>query len=671
MAAQFRFNDQTGLIETDFKNWSAMREKFLGLCKGHDRETIAASIQKVAEDFTVHSVRHWLERTGARKLALAGGLFANVRLNRLLAETLPLDEVFVFPAMGDEGLSVGAALTFLHERDGTETWLRHRHRLDNVYLGQNYDGRIDDVLASAGMRRLAGRPVETAVDLIRAGKAGAIYTGRMEFGPRALGARTIIASPHDHAINDLLNKRLDRSEFMPFAPYVLEEDAARVFEITDVNRYAAHFMTITCGVKPEWRARIPAVVHVDGTARPQIVRGDENPLFAAILRRFRDQTELPVLINTSFNVHEEPIVNRPEECLQALSDGRVDFVVTQQAVYVKGMTPVLILRSAKRVSKDGHGHRRLRHPSRRSLRSLLRMRTELLLTHRTKERAPRPLHDALDRALAARGRALFARAVVDPEIVLEIAEFSIGAAMVAQRGAAGADRIVEHGTDRVGERMRVRVRSALSDRDGRGDALGREMRAVQRLAHIDVAEARHHALVRQRRLERGLLASASLRQHRAVERITERLGAEQLDHRVAGKLVAHDQLHVAEAARIVEGDDRAIRHVEHHMIVRGELAARVMEFAGALLVTAVQNAERARHAEMHQQHLAGRQIRQQILRAPVQAFDGRALEPLVEVLRKRKAQVRPALLDPHEARTLHHGLQAAAHGFDFGKFGHC
>src|SRR5262245_37604402 len=112
MAACFRFNDKTGLIETDFRNWHAMREKFLGICKGHDRETIAASIQKVAEDFTVQSVRHWLERTGARKLALAGGLFANVRLNRLLAETLPLDEVFVFPAMGDEGLSVGAALTF-------------------------------------------------------------------------------------------------------------------------------------------------------------------------------------------------------------------------------------------------------------------------------------------------------------------------------------------------------------------------------------------------------------------------------------------------------------------------------------------------------------------------------------------------------------------------------
>jgi carbamoyltransferase len=156
----------------------------------------------------------------------------------------------------------------------------------------------------------------------------------MEFGPRALGARSIIASPSDAAINDNLNKRLDRSEFMPFAPFVLEEDAERVFEITPVNRYAARFMTITCAVRPEWIKKIPAVVHVDGTARPQIVREADNPLFAGILRRFRDRTGLPVLINTSFNVHEEPIVNRPEECRKALLDDRVDFVLTRRAVYV-------------------------------------------------------------------------------------------------------------------------------------------------------------------------------------------------------------------------------------------------------------------------------------------------------------------------------------------------
>jgi carbamoyltransferase len=323
-----------GLVAADFKDWHALERAVRGICRGHDRETIAASIQKVTEDLIAGSLRFWLARTGRRRLGLAGGLFANVRLNRLLAETLPLDEIFVFPAMGDDGLSVGAPLSFLLARDGLAAWLAHRKRLDDVYLGRDFDQGIDACLAAApGIRALPGDPVDVATELIRAHKAGAIYVGRMEFGPRALGARSIIAAPSDAAINDNLNQRLDRSEFMPFAPYVLEEDAERVFEINDVNRYAARFMTITCAVRPEWRERIPAVVHVDGTARPQIVREATNPLFAAVLRKFRDATGLPVLINTSFNVHEEPIVNRPEECRKALLDDRVDFVLTRQAVY--------------------------------------------------------------------------------------------------------------------------------------------------------------------------------------------------------------------------------------------------------------------------------------------------------------------------------------------------
>jgi carbamoyltransferase len=174
-----------------------------------------------------------------------------------------------------------------------------------------------------------------AAGLIADGKAGAIYQGRMEFGPRALGARSILANPADAAINASLNARLQRTEFMPFAPYVLEEDAAEVFEITDANRYAAGFMTITTAVKQEWRARIPAVVHVDGTARPQIIRRKDNPLYADILAAFKAKTGLPVLINTSFNAHEEPIINTPDECRKALVDDRVDFVVTGGGVYVR------------------------------------------------------------------------------------------------------------------------------------------------------------------------------------------------------------------------------------------------------------------------------------------------------------------------------------------------
>jgi len=324
-----------GLIACDFTSWRVMEKGVHAICRGHSRETIAASIQQLAEDLISGAVGHWLARTKAKRLALAGGLFANVRLNRLLAETLPIEEIFIYPAMGDDGLAVGAALCYLRDRDGVAAWLRQRRRLDNVYFGQDFDSKIDAVLADAAdVQRLPGNPVELATRLVEHGAAGAVFVGRMEYGPRALGARSIIANPTDPTINDRLNARLDRSEFMPFAPYVLEEDAARVFEITPVNRYAARFMTITCAVRPEWRARIPAVVHVDDTARPQIIRDADNPLFAAILRRFRDRTGIPVLINTSFNVHEEPIVNRPEECRRALIDGRVDFVVTRQAVYL-------------------------------------------------------------------------------------------------------------------------------------------------------------------------------------------------------------------------------------------------------------------------------------------------------------------------------------------------
>jgi len=120
---------------------------------------------------------------------------------------------------------------------------------------------------------------------------------------------------------------------MPFAPVVTAEMAAQVFDVNSVNAYACRFMTMTCDVRPEWRERIAAVVHVDGSARPQIIERDANPLYYDILRAFERLSGLPALVNTSFNVHEEPIVNTPAECKQALTDGRIDFVVTTRGVY--------------------------------------------------------------------------------------------------------------------------------------------------------------------------------------------------------------------------------------------------------------------------------------------------------------------------------------------------
>jgi carbamoyltransferase len=157
----------------------------------------------------------------------------------------------------------------------------------------------------------------------------------MEYGPRALGARSILANPADARVNHTLNERLQRSDFMPFAPVVAEADAGEVFDLGGVNRYAARFMTICCAVRPQWRTRIAAVVHIDGSARPQVIGRADNPLYFDVLAAFKAHTGLPVLVNTSFNVHEEPIVNRPEECLKALVDGRVDFVTTPDAVWTR------------------------------------------------------------------------------------------------------------------------------------------------------------------------------------------------------------------------------------------------------------------------------------------------------------------------------------------------
>jgi len=326
--------DANGRMRTDFARSRDVFDLLDGVARDGKREDVAASIQKVLEDTMLASVRRLLELYPARHLGLAGGIFANVKLNRVLAEKLDLDEVFIFPAMGDEGLPVGGVLAYLLKRDGMAHWLKQRHRLSDVYFGRDYTSEADAALVQvSGVRRLAGDPVETAAQRLAAGEIGAIYTGRMEYGPRALGARSILANPSRRETHDMLNQRLDRTEFMPFAPVIAAERASEVFDVNGVNSYAARFMTITCDVHKDWRARIPAVVHVDGSARPQTIERAVNPLYYDVVGAFDRLTGLPVLVNTSFNVHEEPIVNTPKECAQALTDRRIDFVMTREALY--------------------------------------------------------------------------------------------------------------------------------------------------------------------------------------------------------------------------------------------------------------------------------------------------------------------------------------------------
>ena len=335
-AARFRM-DEDGLFSTDFADGKAMREAFIALCEGHSREDAAASIQAFVEDQVVASIDLLLDRHGVRHLGLAGGLFANVKLNQRLSAR-GIDEIFIVPPMGDEGLVIGGPLAYLQHRDGLPTWLKQRYRLRDVYWGRGFSGdagrRFRD--CSSRIHPLAGEPARTAAELMHQGKAVAIFSARMEFGPRALGARSIMASPQRRDINDSLNRRLDRSDFMPFAPVIAAEDARQVFDVCGVNDYACRFMTITCDVKPEWSERIPAVVHVDNTARPQIIERSDNPLYYDILAQFKAVSGLPAAVNTSFNVHEEPIINTPEEAARALVDDRVDYLVTEDAVYGVG-----------------------------------------------------------------------------------------------------------------------------------------------------------------------------------------------------------------------------------------------------------------------------------------------------------------------------------------------
>lgn len=328
--------DERGRVFSDFKNDAEMRDFMRRLSRSARREDLAASIQQALEVIMLRSIERLLVHHPSRYLGVSGGVFANVKLNQLLAEKLPLDELFIYPAMGDEGLPVGGALSWLLQRDGLAAWLDRRRDLETLYLGRDYDGEIDDLLCTAGaVRKLHEPPIDGAARRLAAGEIGAIFTGRMEFGPRALGARSILANPARRETHNLLNARLGRSEFMPFAPVIAAKKASQVFEINAVNARACRYMTITCNVKPEWRERIAAVVHVDGSARPQTIERRLNPLYYDVLGSFEQQTGLPVLVNTSFNVHEEPIVNKPNEGVKALTDGRIDFLLTERGLYAR------------------------------------------------------------------------------------------------------------------------------------------------------------------------------------------------------------------------------------------------------------------------------------------------------------------------------------------------
>src|SRR5271155_885019 len=329
--------EETGRIRGDFRK-NQMGELALAVCRELSPADAAASIQEALEVLMTRSISAFQKRQGLRSLAVGGGVYANVRLNRHLLENTAANAIFIFPAMGDEGLPIGGCLDYLLQQRGPEEWRRNRRVLDSMLLGRDHRAEPDALAAAFPKLRLSpiresDAVVAAVADALVAGKAVGIHDGRTEFGPRALGARSILASPAQREINDSLNARLSRSDFMPFAPVVLSEYAEQLFDIRVGNAHAARFMTITCDVRAAWRDRIPAVVHIDGSARPQIVDPEPRTLYRRILEAWHSRSGIPALVNTSFNVHEEPIIDTPEQALIALAADRVDLLVLNGRIF--------------------------------------------------------------------------------------------------------------------------------------------------------------------------------------------------------------------------------------------------------------------------------------------------------------------------------------------------
>lgn len=291
-----------------------------GLLGKYPREDVAAWAQKILEDSLIAVTRYWLRKTRENRLVFGGGIAANVKLNQRLAALPEVEAIFVAPNMSDGGNPAGAlaGCGFLK-----------RSTLEHVFLGDDFtDAEIEQVLRSSGIvfERMAD-PAETLGALLAEGKTVGRLNGRMEWGPRALGNRSILASATDPAVVAGLNAKLRRTDFMPFAPCMLAEEADRFLMGHETGLIAGEFMTICYDCTQEMKALFPAVVHVDGTARAQIVRRDTNPSLHGILSAYARRTGAGVLLNTSFNIHEEPIVRTPQEALTAFHSAQLDCLV--------------------------------------------------------------------------------------------------------------------------------------------------------------------------------------------------------------------------------------------------------------------------------------------------------------------------------------------------------
>ncbi len=279
---------------------------------------IARSLQLVLEETAVELARWLRQAAGSANLCMAGGVALNCVMNARIRDSAGFDRVWVQPAAGDAGTALGAALwTDWAERGGERRW-----RMDDAFLGPQFgDHEIEAFLNRSHLkyRRMQSIPEEVSAILAQ-DKIVGWFQGRMEFGPRALGARSILASPLSADMQQRLNAIKDREDFRPVAPVVLEEEAASWFR----GASRSPFMLFVYEVAADKAERIPAVRHVDGTARVQTIAREQNSLYYDLVRAFAGKTGVPVLVNTSFNTRSEPVVCTPRDAVECFWTSPID-----------------------------------------------------------------------------------------------------------------------------------------------------------------------------------------------------------------------------------------------------------------------------------------------------------------------------------------------------------
>lgn len=310
-----------GTIHWHFQDALKVRE----LIDRYGRENIAYEAQRLLEEEMVGLVSYWLNKEKVSSLAAAGGVFLNVKMNQRIWETGLLKSFHIYPDAGDGGLTAGAALyAYFNTSKSSRIF-----RMSNMYWGPEFsDGEIEKMLKTRKVKYKKFTPIELVKKvalLLSQNKIIGWFQGRMEAGPRALGNRSILMDPRRAENKDIINSIVKyREPFRPFCPSMTKE-AGKIYLMNPMDNSA--YMIVSCNVKEDKRKEIPAVVHVDGTVRPQIVTKETNPLFYQLLKEFGHLTGVEVLLNTSFNIKEEPMVCTPSDALKCFIDTGIDYLV--------------------------------------------------------------------------------------------------------------------------------------------------------------------------------------------------------------------------------------------------------------------------------------------------------------------------------------------------------